>query len=85
MKHYEDELYEEWLDAVSSTLPGLLKRTVLAKPPAIPITPSSSHSLHALDSRTGSRPPSKSDYSFMFPPSKLKRWLEIMKEEQLLL
>lgn len=71
MKRYEDEIYEDWLEAVASTLPGLLKKTVLAKPPATPIVLSSSHSLQRLDSRTGSRPTSKLDYSYLFPPGKI--------------
>ena len=33
MKSYEDELYQGWLETVESTLPELLKRTVLCKPP----------------------------------------------------
>ncbi len=81
MKRYEDELYEEWLETVASTLPGLLKRTVLTKPPSTPLAPSSSHSLN-LDSRTGSRagsragsrsagsrPASRMTYSYLFPPA----------------
>ena len=68
MKHYEDELYEDWMDAVASTLPGLLKRTVLAKPPAATAASSSSHSLPHIDSRPGSRPASRTDYSYIFPP-----------------
>lgn len=72
MKHYEDELYESWLDTVSATLPGLLKRTVLAKPPAHTAASSSSNSLHRLESWSGSRPGSRIDYSFLFPPSKFR-------------
>ena len=33
MKSYEDELYTGWLETVESTLPDLLKKTVLCKPP----------------------------------------------------
>lgn len=71
MKQYEDELYEDWLEGVSATLPGLLKKTVLTKPSAIPLTATSSHSLHNMDSRSGSRPHSRTDYSYIFPPGNL--------------
>ena len=68
MKRYEDELYEEWLDSVSATLPGLLKKTVLTKPPSAPLALASSHSLQHLESRSGTRPHSRAEYSYLFPP-----------------
>ena len=70
MKHYEDQLYESWLDTVAATLPGLLKKTVLTKPPSHAIGSSSSHSVSRPESHSASRPGSRIDYSFLFPPSK---------------
>ena len=75
MKRYEDELYEDWMDTVASILPGLLKKTVLTKPPTPAATSSSSHSLESrVGSRTGarsagSRPASRMTYSYLFPPA----------------
>ena len=66
MKQYEDELYSEWMDSVESTLPVLLKRTVLAKPPPVP-TPlprSTAQTPVSWDSRA----PSRADYSHLLPP-----------------
>ena len=73
MKQYEDELYSEWKDGVENTLPVLLKRTVLAKPPPIP-TPlprSTAQTPISWDSRATSR----ADYSHLLPPGEeLAAW-----------
>lgn len=63
MKQYEDDLYESWIETVSATLPSLLKKTVLTKPPPPQVIGVSTHSM-------GSRPTSRIDYSFMLPPGK---------------
>ena len=64
MKQYEQELYGEWLESVDATLPGLLKRTVLTKPPSIPFSLSVQHTPMPGDSRSASR----ADYSHLLPP-----------------
>ena len=67
MKQYEDDLYENWYEVVGSILPGLLKKTVLIKPPSSLVN--SCHSLQHMESHsTGSRPQSKMmDYSYLLP------------------
>ena len=64
MKSYEDDLYTEWIETVEATLPDLLKRTVLCKPPpplsrSLAQTPASSYA---------SRPVSRVDHSHIVPP-----------------
>ncbi len=69
MKLYEDQIYESWLEVVTTSLPGLLKRTVLTKPPtALPIDSSLAQTLQRVESRAGSRPESRVDYSYLLPP-----------------
>ena len=53
MKKFEDDVYEEWLGSVGGTLPGLLKKTILARP---------SVSVQSVDSLViGSGTPSRAD------------------------
>ena len=35
MKEYEDTRYAQWRERVEAVLPGLLKRNLLVKPPAV--------------------------------------------------
>jgi len=71
MKQYEQELYGEWLESVDATLPGLLKRTVLTKPPTTPFPLSLQHTPIPGDSRCTSR----ADYSHLLPPGEDQRSL----------
>ena len=69
MKHYEDELYRQWLERVEATLPNLLKKTVLSKPPCTPTVRSSVQTPVSGDtSRTASRPATVMDFSHIIPP-----------------
>ena len=69
MKQYEDELYSQWLERVEATLPNLLKRTVLCKPPSTPTVQSSVHTPVSGDSsRTASRAATVMDFSHIIPP-----------------
>lgn len=72
MKRYEDELYSQWLEKVEATLPHLLKRTVLTKPPSAPIVqPPVPTPVSGETSRTGSRPTTVMDFSYIIPPGTL--------------
>ena len=66
MKAYEDDRYSEWLENVETSLPVLLKKTVLTKPPIHqPSMPRSRTPASNVDSRAVSR----MDFSYILPPS----------------
>ena len=67
MKAYEDGMYQEWLETVEGTLPGLLKRTVLTKPPPTPLLLTAATTPLPGDSRDASR----LDFSHILPPREL--------------
>ncbi len=59
IKSYEDELYTDWIESVEATLPDLLKKTVLSKPPP----PVSHSSIMTPASDSASRPVSRIEHS----------------------
>ena len=62
MKDYEDGLYQEWVESVSTSLPTLLKRPLLAKPE----TPVSSTTPTSM-SRSSSKNVSKAEEKIPLP------------------
>ena len=69
MKQYEDELYAQWIAKIEETLPLLLKKSILSKPPVpTPLPASTVQTPMPEDSRSTSR---AADYSHILPPGEL--------------
>ena len=68
MKQYEDELYAQWIAGIEETLPLLLKKSVLSKPPPTPLPAATAQTPMPGDSRSTSR---AADYSHILPPGEL--------------
>ena len=65
MKQYEEDMHAKWVARTEETLPNLLKRSILSKPPPTPIPASLAQTPLPGDSRSASR---AADYSHILPP-----------------
>ena len=65
MKQYEDDMYTGWKVKMEETLPLLLKKTVLSKPPPTPLPASTVQTPMPGDSRSTSQ---AANYSYILPP-----------------
>jgi dynein heavy chain len=65
MKQFEDDVYTQWVAKMEETLPALLKRPILCKPPPTPAPASTAQTPLPGDSRSASR---AADYSHILPP-----------------